>query len=281
MNEFAPTSLKQVINSPIFLKCEYELPYGGGNKVRRFIQWLDENPYTKEVHIASDKGSHSFLIMNYILKNSCYQHIKGIFWEKENSTFIKYRENNRQIYLGNANITTRKFSIQFYLNWFFSSNDHLYSLGGKVNTQKNAYEKAMNECIHQLNALKQTNHTIWHLLPLASGTMSDAFLSYFRQHKSNQHKLIGLLTGDKIYRKFLKTKYLLTQNIYLLETETLTWNHYVTLAQQVKENHQIVLDPIHTCHLWNFLRNIPDWISSKDLIVVWLTQPFIKGNHFI
>lgn len=286
MIELPVTSLKPILlgkrQLPLtFLKCEFELPFGGGNKVQRFIQWLDEHPQTKEVHLASDEGSHSFLIMNNILNNARYQHIKGIFWEKKNSTFIKYRENNRRVYSKNKNITIKKFTLQFFINWLRSANHQLYSLGGRVVTKQNPYEKTMEDCITQLHPFIILNQPIWHLIPLASGTMADAFISYFSQHQLHQHKVIGLLTGNKSFKNILKLKYMFSNKIHLLETQMPLWNHYVTLAKQVESTHQLLLDPIHTCHLWKFLQTMPNWISNQDLIVVWLTQPLINGNNFI
>lgn len=285
MLDLPETKLKTVIipgkNTPrFFLKYESDLPFGGGNKVRRFLCWLDENKDAKEIHIASDVGSHSFLVLSQILQDLRYKHLVATFWERENSNFSPYRTQIRKNYLNNNKIRIQSYHFLFFYKWLLNyvsrNKTVLFTLGGSVFLKNNAYQKTLSECISQLKQFEITHQRIWHLLPIASGTMSDAFLAFFEENKLYNHKIIGLLTGDKLLRPYLILKYFFNKHIHLLETQSISWEKYIGLTHHFYEQNEILLDPIHTSHLALFLQKIPKWINQEDVVVVWLTQPYIS-----
>lgn len=265
----------------IFLKYESHLPFGGGNKVRRFLNWLEENKDAKEINIASDIGSHSFYVLSRILHDAQYKDLKATFWERNNESHLPYRAKLRNQYLQMKNVQVRTYSIKFFALWLFNvlmnNKQQIFSLGGNIKVKTNSYKKTMSECIFQLKEYEIFKNTVWHLFPIASGRMADDFLTYLKKKNIHNHRIIGLLTGSNIVKPYLKTKYCLNKKITLVETKPITWNQYLECANHFHDKYQIFLDPIHTCHLYQFLQNIPSWISKKDVIVVWLTEPLISS----
>jgi hypothetical protein len=257
----------------LFIKCENELPFGGGNKVRRLLCWLDENINAREIHLASDYGSHSFLVLSNILRHKNYNHLSATFWERENNTFISYREKIRKNYLNNKLVDIKNFDYNFYMNYILKKNKAvLFSLAGKVFTKTSSYAQAMSECISQLKQKGIINSPVWHLLPLASGMMADEFSRYLHAEAKTNHNIIGLLTGDPLLRLPLKMKYYYSR-IHVVNTRPISQDQYDILMNAFFQLSNMILDPLHTIYLWKYLEKIPAMIKNDAVIVMWLTHP--------
>jgi len=264
----------------LFIKCENTLPFGGGNKIRRLLCWLDENKQAEEIHLASDYGAHSFLVLSNILCHENYRHLVATFWERKNSTFITYREHIRKKYLNNKSIVLKNFNHTFYGKYILTSLRNnkkiLFSLGGKVPIRNNSYAKAISECISQLRQKGITNSRVWHLLPLASGMMADELFQYLHASAHTNHTIIGLLTGEHALRPILKMKYYYSK-IHAINTHIMPHKQYDSLADSFYKLSNIILDPLHTIYLWEYLEKKSPLMKKNDIVVMWLTHPQLEG----
>lgn len=271
----------------IFLKREDLLPFGGGNKVRRFAAWFERHPGLRKVGVLSDRGSHTFWVLSQMLsfERALDRHLSFVFWERRRA-LNPYVKRLQQGYLPHPRIevVTGPFfwlALKYLkMKYFSGKRTATLGIGGQAPGVEEAYAEAMRECVEQLNAAGVSGKRVWHLFPVASGNMADGFLRFFRQAKLENHRICGILTGPRPSRAWMRLKYFFEPRVLLKRRRRVTWPRYERAAQDCFNRTGVWLDPRHTASAWRSLATLPQEIASDDVLVFWVTCPLIAAADF-
>jgi hypothetical protein len=278
----------------LFLKREDLLPYGGGNKVRRFLLWLKElseregictnGVGSKTIAVLSDQGAHTFHVLTRMLEAEVSPVASLLFWERTKPK-TAYSDNIRRAYLDRPNICVQSgASVEMLLRflrtkWVVPRDTVVMGIGGSVRTKGQPYRGAFKECLRQLAEFGRAGARVWHLFPVASGNMADSFLRTIRDEKLTDHRVIGVLTGPGLLsRLMVRLKYLLKQNIVLVRRPKLSWPEYLAVATRFFKRTGVWVDPSHCSYAASLLEDLPRFICGDDVIVFWITCPFIEDG---
>lgn len=254
----------------LYLKREDQLPFGGGNKVRRLLRWKERHPDLQRVAVLSDRGSHTFYCLSHMAK-----HFNAITLYERACEATPYRECLREVYQSTPGVQVIEGSLP--LLWLRSQQEgeRLLGIGGALPACANAYGAPMEECLDQLASEGKGHLPTWHVFPIASGTMADGFLQVLRERGVRNHQLCGVLTGHLLSKPWLHWRYRMQSNVSLWRTAPLSWSHYHALASQVYESSGLWVDPHHGIYCWSIL---PELCASLALVrdsvlVYWVTSP--------
>lgn len=271
----------------IFLKREDLLPYGGGNKVRRFLSWWEENPHVNRLGVLSDRGSHTFWTLAQMLEGPFKKSpLRSLVFFERRRAANPYVERLRQSYLNHPDIQVRTgrflwlFSQYLKMKYFSRRNTATLGIGGQVPKPDACYGEAMEECVGQLAAAGAGKCRIWHLFPVASGNMAKSFLHYFRKKNLENHRILGILTGPRPARFWVRMKFLFEKRILLKRRKRVTWRRYQRAALDCHKSTGIWMDPRHAICAWRALARLPEEVSFNDVIVLWVTCPLIGSPDF-
>lgn len=271
----------------LFLKREDLLPYGGGNKVRRFVQWFEKNPAVRRVAVLSDRGSHTFWTLAQMLEGPLRKSALNnfVFLERRRRP-NPYIERLRQGYSPHPQIEVRTgrflwLWLQYLEMKFFSGKGtRTLGMGGSIRNADAAYAAAMEDCVKQLAEAGVDGKRVWHVFPIASGNMADSFLRTFRKANLNEHRIFGILTGARPARLWMKLKYRFEPRILIKKRRRVTWRRYERAARHCYQLTGIWLDPRHTVCAWRALTRMPAEITAEDVIVFWVTSPLLAAPDF-
>jgi hypothetical protein len=303
MIELPPTPLQGVPKDPaktepaLFLKREDLLPFGGGNKVRRFLFWLKElsesesSPGThlrnKTVAVLSDRGAHTFRVLTRMLEGEVSPIASLVFWERA-TPGTPYSNRIRRTYMNHPNISVRSgASLEMFLRFLWTkclgaSGTEVMGVGGSVSTKGQPYRKVFEECLRQLAELGKAETRVWHLFPVASGNMADFFLRAIREKTLTNHRVIGVLTGPVLLlRLFVRFKYLWERNIVLVRRPRLSWSEYEAAATRFFKRTGVWVDPNHMLYAASLLDDLPPFVRREDVVIFWVTCPFVQESDFL
>lgn len=257
-----------------FLKREDLYGPAGGNKVRRFDAFFGDRPRMTRVMGLSDPGAHTFHVLKeYLADESQNTGTDRLLFLERSVEITPYaarlREgyaNNPRIHVSRAPLSTQvaKYMVNRYLLHVPS-----VGIGGSMHLSPNPFADAMRETVHQLRA-RGAGANAAHLFALASGTMADGFLE---ETAFTQTKLIAALTGSPSTRPFVRSRYRNLPGLTLQDPPRTSWGEYKQLASRFHDQTGVWLDPTHTIHLLELLRN-PVVQNSRN-IVLWITCPRI------
>ena len=273
-------------------KREDLLPYGGGNKVRRFLTWLrelqevhtqDHDSYDRRLSVAafSNVGSHTFAVLAKMLEANVYGLNRLLLWERAQPR-TPYTEKIRSQYENQSGVSvvcgpSLILTIRWLLaRWSPWSTCKTMGIGGAVTTRTSAYHDAIIECDHQLCDMGLQGKRRWHLFPVASGNMADAFLRVFQEKQWTHHRVLGVQTGPWIARYRNRWRYSRSEQIVLQPAGQISWSQYVSESAHFFQQTEIGLDPVHMIHVARLLKNLPKCVDANDVVIVWVTCPCIR-----
>jgi hypothetical protein len=252
------------------------VPFGGGNKVRRYLSWLKENPTVSEIHILSNPGMHSLLSICTILKDMNFHHIKLFLWEL-NVKLTEYTRLVRQRCLesGAIILSSRNsfFTLVRFLYYKFKRKANcLYSIGGKVELVQRAYAEAIDQCLQQIPLCESQQKEFIHVLPCASGMMVDDFLSYFKKNNITNHSIIACATGPYLPSLLLKIRFFFVRQIHVFSKPILSQEIINSIVGRVSDHYGLKIDPIHGVFAWQLLLQFLDVDRKNSSYIFWCTS---------
>lgn len=287
MNELPETPLEPFIDSPpggptILFKREDRLPFGGGNKVRRFLTWLDERGGGPRSAAAfSDAGSHTFAVLTRMLEAGTCGIERLLFWERARPN-TPYVERVRRMYAKHPRIEVVRGPTwlltlkRLFCKTFRRSNWNVMGIGGAVTTHTLVYEPVLNELVRQLDAAGFAGRRVWHLLPIASGNTAEGLRRVWRERGWTNHRMLGVLTGPRFTRWFVRRRFNRSDDVTLVSAPAVSYDDYVAEAETFLRRTGIRLDPVHTIHTARLLRNLPPCVTPDDVVVYWVTCPALS-----
>lgn len=273
----------------VFLKREDLLPFGGGNKVRRLLCWLDEQVRAGRppgrVAALSDQGSHTFGVLSRMAAEGRTPIRSLLFWERATPP-TPYSRRIREGYLHRPDVVVQPGSLPGLLlrcassRLFKRSEVAVLGIGGSVRTVAQPYRGVFAECREQLGGQGKGRARTWHVLPVASGNMADDFLRSIREGGRHNHRLVGVLTGPLPSRLLMRLHYGRERKMTLLRMPLLAWQQYLEAAAEFFGRTGVWLDPNHAIHAARALARLKCSAGPDDAIVLWVTCPFIPDLDF-
>ncbi|NNM66943.1 MAG: hypothetical protein HKM06_02900 [Spirochaetales bacterium] len=246
----------------------------------RFESWFARHPEVKRVVLLSDPGSHSMTTLSRMLSNYS---ATAVFLEIH-KTLNPYTALARSRYLENPRVTVRQASLARQLwrhaNYALKARDTgTLGWGGQLSGAQESYDPLWAECRQQLG--RKADAPRWHLFPVASGNMVDAFLSFCDRTGWPHQKVWGLMTGPAVSRTWLKWKYRNESRIRLTTTRPLPYTRYLAEAEVFLSKTGVTLDPLHSIYCALALRQkaLPYEMeeSLHGGIVFWITCPLVEN----
>jgi hypothetical protein len=274
----------------VFLKREDLLPYGGGNKVRRLLAWIDELPAAtpaaaiacpQTIAVLSYRGASTFLVLAELFRHGVFPCQSLLFWES-NRPATPYVDQVRRRYVGQPGIAIVSGSVPALLarmgwtKWFGRGKVAVLGIGGAVSPRSQPYRVALDECVRQLGEHRRPDGRIWHMLPAGSGTMLAGLAQAIHEAGYRDHRLIGVLTGPPISRRMLRWKYRGQRNVVLVLRQRMDWAEYLAAAMHFHERSGVWLDPTHTIYVAQTLAHLPAKVGPQDVVICWVTCPRIS-----
>lgn len=267
----------------VFLKREDLLPFGGGNKVRRFLCWLQERSDKGQlagsrVAALSDRGAHTFLVLARMAASGRLPVRSLLFWERATAS-SPYSEKVRQGYLDRADVKVHSgglLSLLLRYAWarlFRRTALCVLGIGGSARTVGQPYRGVFLECTRQLAEHGHETVRTWHVFPIASGNMADGFLRTMREESLRNHRLIGVLTGPMPSRLWVRLRYALETRLSLLRLPRMKWRQFQEMAASFHRRTGVWVDPNHAIYAALALDRLPSAVGPKDAVVLWITCP--------
>lgn len=262
--------------SRFFLKREDMIGPVGGNKVRRFQAFFNQNPHLKKVVALSNPGSHTFKVLTAMLDD--LEPLDFIFLEREMS-LSPYERKNREAYINHPQIHVSQAPFwKQWLKWLYyktisSAHTGVIGVGGFTSVRPNPFQQALKECDQQLRD-NGVSGSILHLLPNASGQMLDGLLAE-SINSDYEHTFLGVMTGDAMTQPYLRVKYLSYKQVKLLKPRTCSHEKYTILANWFHRQTGVWLDPIHCVHSADVLHRETTMFPSATNTIVWVTCPLL------
>jgi len=265
------------IDRELYLKREDLYGYPGGNKMRRFIYWLKRNKATSSVVAISDPGAHTFYVLQKLLDHnpvsgSCY---KRAFFLQTTRRLSAYSRVVHAQYVKDprVHVLTAPFILLLLMQWFLQlfPRCKAVGIGGSFSFKHNPFADAFNDIYHKQSPLKGCP-LVHHVFAMASGTMLDGFIQSLKKN-SRPVQLHGITTGSPLARAFLRKKYRGISCLLLHPPQKCPEDRYLYLAEQFYRQTGVVLDPVHTIQLYEYL--LQETIDPSEPVVVWLTAPVL------
>ncbi len=279
MIELPETPLQRVGARELFLKREDLLPYGGGNKVPRFLHALAQRNGERHVAALSDYGSHSFTVLTAMARDPALAIDELELWELPIPP-DPYHDALAGRYAEAPNVTIRRGStVGLVLRWVARGRRAgvcRLGIGGTVKDAGQTYQPAVEACGRQLLEAGVGGPAV-HVLPLASGDTAVAVLSALRACGRDQDQVAGVITGPWIGHARLSLKK--PEGFHLVKPRARSWDDYVAGARTCHGETGVWLDPSHTLPAWDSLDRLP--APLRDLpTVMWVTCPELVTPPF-
>jgi len=285
----------------IYLKREDVLPFGGGNKVRRFLAWLAEarrdsdssgadrgDGQSAKLHrhldqfesigVLSYRGAHTFLVLAEMFRRGLVPARSLTFWETQREP-NPYTELVRRKYLDQPNIdvigggTVRLLGQMTWARIRGGPRRLVAPIGGSMAPVAPPYREPLDQCIAQLAALGHRSERVWHLIPASSGVMLDGLRRAIRDRGADDHRVIGVLTGPLAARLKVAWRSRAQRDVLLVQPQRTSWRSYLRLARSFFAQTGIWVDPTHMIYSVRVLRELPRAVQPCDIVVAWITCP--------
>jgi len=265
----------------LFFKREDLLPFGGGNKVRRFLHFFERRPDCIRAAALSDLGAHTFAVLASMRADPALPLSALTFYERRVPA-NPYRERLARTYADCADIEVRRGAgVLLWLRWCAaglvrSSRCRRLGVGGRAPDAHGAYAPVVDECVAQLADAGTPEGPVIHVFPMASGDMAGAFLRRFDERGLADHRVVGVMTGPGFSRAWLRLRYAARARLTLRRAGALTWARYLEAAQACHAATGVWLDPVHAIHAWEVLRHAPEAFAEAT-VVLWVTCMHMPG----
>lgn len=265
----------------VFMKREDLLPYGGGNKVPRFLHALARRTSERRVAALSDYGSHSFTVLTAMLRDPALGIDAIELWELPVAP-DPYRRALARRYAETPGVHVRRGSTAGLLaRWVWrgvarGSDTYRLGIGGTVSRSAASYEPTVRACVRQLEGAGADGAVV-HVLPLASGDTARAVRAALRAAGRGQDHVAGVITGPWIGHAALTLRR--PARLHLVKPRALDWEAYVAAARACHGQTGVWLDPEHTLPAWDTLARLPAAVRDMP-VVFWVTCPRIQAPPF-
>lgn len=259
----------------LFFKREDLLPFGGGNKVRRFLHFFERRPDRIHAAALSDRGAHTFGVLAAMRADPVLPLSRLTFYEHRVPA-NPYRERLARTYADCADIEVhRGAGALLWLRWraaglVRSSGRCRLGIGGRAPDADGAYTPVVDECVAQLADAGTPEGPVIHVFPMASGDMAGAFLRRFDERGLADHRVVGVMTGPRFSRAWLRLRYAGCARLTLRRARVLTWARYLEAAEACHAATGAWLDPVHAIHAWEALHRAPGALADAT-VVLWVT----------
>lgn len=244
-----------------------QLPFGGGNKVPRFIEFFSNNEKIKTLVAMSDMGAHTFNALIEFYENQGIHQIEKMIFLENTIGMTDYQEAIRQRYQSHPAVKVHSGSTwkMFVLYAYYKCMRRctVLGIGGHVKVKAPFFGMIFKDCLIKLPVSK-----VLHILPVSSGDMLKEFL---KVADSEHHRFIGIMTGNPLSRLLLKYQFRHYKNVRLIKPKLISEEQYIKFGKKFYKETGISLDPVHSIqsmYLGNHLRRL-----HKENVVIWMTQP--------
>ncbi len=250
-----------------------QLPYGGGNKIPRLVEFFHRYKAINTLVAMSDEGAHTFNALRVIYKKS--SQINQMIFLENQVPQSAYQRKIKTSYMNTPGIRRIKgptwMMFLIYQYYRHISGAVTLGIGGHVAISAPYFQNMLEDCESHMPPGTKVVH---HILPVSSGDMLQQFLGTpVGDYERIYH---CIMTGNPLTKPLLKVRFRRHKEVFLTDPRLMTEKEYEAFGRQFYNTTEVSLDPVHS--LQTVLKAERITHHPHHHTVLWMTQP--KTGYF-